>query len=162
MNKYLWIIAALALLFPSLSMAQITNGGGSSGGTVTISGIPTVTTVGSTTGGIIPSVSAATEGSHVCKTGAGTFYSALINVHATSGWLEIWDSASVPGDGAIVPGTSGLLANIYVNVTNTSFSATLLPGPGFKFTSGLVLVFSSGSYVLQTTNPSVEFTCLVQ
>ena len=140
----------------------LTTSGPTPAGTNTIGG---VFAVGSTTGGIVPSVSAATEGSHVCKTGAGTFYSALLNVHGTSGYLEIWDASSAPSDGAvnpIAPGTGGLLANIFVNVTNTSFSATLLPGPGFKFTNGLVLVFSSGSYNLQTTSASVEFTCVVQ
>jgi hypothetical protein len=133
-----------------------------SGGSASSPTSPSYTTVvGATTGGVVPVVSATTEGSHVCKTGAGTLYSAGLNVHGVSGYLEIWDATSAPADGAVTPGSGGLLDNILINVTNAAVSYVAIP-MGYSFTSGLVLVFSSGSYTNQITSSSVEFRCLVK
>jgi hypothetical protein len=84
-----------------------------------------------------PCNSAAIEGSHICKAAKGVLDSAAVTTGASAGFWMIFDSATVPADGAVVPAKC-------FSVGATS-SLSIGPGLNIPFNTGIVFVFSTGA-----------------
>lgn len=84
-----------------------------------------------------PCNSIATEGNRVCKQAKGVLDQASITTGASSGFWMIFDSATDPADGAVVP------KKCFQVGANTSQG--IGPGLNIPFNSGIVFVFSTGA-----------------
>lgn len=81
--------------------------------------------------------SAAIEASHVCKAGKGVLDQASITTGASAGFWMIFDSATDPADGAVVPTKCWQVA------ANSPYGVG--PGLNIGFNRGIVFVFSTGA-----------------
>ena len=98
--------------------------------------------------------STAYEAYRICKTSAGVLVSLFGYNSGGAGWIQLFDSATLPADGAFpvatfaVPGTA-----------NFSLDVAVL---GLPFTTGIVAVFSSTGPTKTLGTASVFFTGLVK
>ena len=101
---------------------------------------------------INPVVSTTTETSHVISTTPANLYSIYFtNTAATAGFLMVFDSATVPGDGAVTP-------KICVNVAaNATVSVSYNPGPMSQFTTGVSAAASTTGCATKTTGATTGF-----
>lgn len=90
------------------------------------------------TGAIAPTVSAAVTGSTIFKASAGNLYSVSVTAGASAGFLLVFNSTTVPADGAVTPQQCiPIAANAHVD-----YDATYASIPE-RFTTGIVGVFST-------------------
>jgi hypothetical protein len=129
------MLAAVSLvaLPPGVSWAEVTESS---------SGIPRQVLAPATdaSGAVAPSVSPALEASHVVKASAGNLFSIYASAltGGSSGYLLVFDLATVPGDGPVTP-------VIVVPFSGGVASASYLGGPPARFANGIVAVVSSAS-----------------
>lgn len=84
---------------------------------------------------VLSSQSTVAEGSRVAKASAGNLYGFECCSGASAGYLMVFDSATVPAEGAVAPKL------VYAVAANTSF-ARQVTYP-FRCTTGITLVFST-------------------
>lgn len=106
--------------------------------------------------GITPVVSGSAESSHVFKATGGNLYGAYISNPSASGFLLIFNSATVPGDGAVTP-----IHCIPVSASNVAF-VNFLPGPPEVYSTGIAAALSSTGCFTKTTSPTGFFHGYVQ
>jgi hypothetical protein len=100
--------------------------------------------------GITPVVSAASEASHILKASPGNAYSVYAtNSTANTGFLVLLNSVSVPADGAIAP-----LACVPISPNGVA-SLNYAPGPPGVFSVGIVAVLTSATTCFTKTSGSV-------
>ena len=97
----------------------------------------------SASAGNVPVVAPATTSQAVFKASPGNLYSTYATA-TTAGWLMIFNSTTVPGNGAVTAGVaSGNLQDcIYVSA-NSSVAINYAPMPPEVFSVGISAVFSS-------------------
>ncbi len=111
--------------------------------------------VGSQTVFNVPVVSAVTESSHVLKSTPGQLYSLYVTT-STSGYLMLFNSSTVPADGAVSPVEC---VNVPANAaTSISFSGL----PPENYTTGITAVFSSTGCFVKTASATAFFHGAVQ
>lgn len=83
-----------------------------------------------------PCNSTAVEASHICKAAKGVLDQASVTTGASAGFWMIFDSATDPADGAVVP----------VKCWQVAANSSLGVGPilNIPFNRGIVFVFSTG------------------
>lgn len=94
--------------------------------------------------------SATLEASHILKTGPGTFYGGEVTIGATAGFLLLFDSATIPADGAVLP------LKCWV-VPASSTIAVNCPMP-VACSSGISVVFSTTGPFSKTASASAFFS----
>lgn len=114
-----------------------------------------VTTVSPTSGaasGFTPSVAGAAVSGLVIKAAAGNLY----NVYVTStaaGWLMVFNSATVPADGATTSGiASGNLQDCFAVPANVTLAVNYGPAPPEVFSVGISAAFSSTGCAIKTAS----------
>src|ERR1051325_6655735 len=101
--------------------------------------------------GITPVVSASAESSHVLKASAGNLYAVYVSNPSASGFLMVFNSATVPIDGAVTPihcVPVGAASLGYVNFN---------PGPPEAYATGMSAALSSTGCITKTTAPAAIF-----
>lgn len=99
---------------------------------------------------VVPgAASTAVEGSHIFKIAGGTLWSGSITVGASAGFWMIFDSATVPADGAVTPMYCWQVA------ANTSLGASWPAGA--RFGSGITMAFSTGANCVTKTVSATGF-----
>ena len=89
--------------------------------------------------------SSAAEASRLLKPSSGTLYSVYVTAPST-GYLMLFDAASVPSDGAVTP----------IDVIQCASNATTVldyTATPLSFTNGMVAVFSSTGPFVKTASP---------
>ena len=103
-----------------------------------------------------PVVSAAAEGSHILKASPGCLLATYVTIGATGGYLMIFNSTTVPADGAVTP-----VECIQVAASTTGWE-NWAPLPPEYFSLGIVAVFSTTGCFTKTIGSSVFFHGIVQ
>lgn len=103
-----------------------------------------------------PVISAAVEGSRVLKASPGCLIATYVTVGATGGFLMVFDSVTVPADGAVTP-----VECIQVAANTTNF-LNWAPQPPEWFSTGIVAVFSTTGCFTKTISATAFFHGLVQ
>jgi hypothetical protein len=103
-----------------------------------------------------PVVSAAAEGSHILKAAPGCLIAIYATPGATAGYLMVFNSKTVPADGAVTP-----IECIQVQA-NTTIAASWAPQPPEYFSSGIVAVFSTTGCFTKTISATAFLHALVQ
>jgi len=97
-------------------------------------------------GALASSATSVVASSLILKASAGNLYGFNVVSGASAGYLLIYDSATVPADGATTP------KRAYVIAANASMSVSFeIPR---RFASGIVLVFSTTGPFLKTASPT--------
>ncbi len=105
---------------------------------------------------ITPIISAANASGAVVKASAGTLYGYCVHTAATAGWVMVFNSTTVPADGAVTNGTaSGNLSDVLEVAANTSACKSYTPGPGNAFSVGISIAFSSTAPTTKTASATV-------
>lgn len=105
-----------------------------------------------------PVVSAALEGSHVLKASSGCLLSGYATIDSTTaGWLMIFNSTTVPADGAVTPQDC-----IYISAAPGSLGLNWAPLPPEWFSTGISIAFSSTGCFTKTVSAHAYFHALVQ
>lgn len=100
---------------------------------------------------IVYKTSSATEGSHIIKATGGVLYSlTATNVSASAGYILVFDSATVPADGAVTP------VGCYAIGAASSEAIAMINYPD-PFNNGIVAVFSSTGCNTKTVASSAWF-----
>lgn len=110
----------------SMGVARMSNDG------ILMASVSPTSNVGS---GIVSSVTAAAGGSVIAKASAGNLYGINIVAGASAGFLMIFNSTTVPADGAVTPIKCLPIA------ANAGFSVTF--NPPIRLGTGIVAVFST-------------------
>lgn len=110
----------------------------SDGATVPVATAPSTAATAGTSG----NATTVAAGSLILKASAGNLYSFNAVSGASAGYLLVYDSATVPADGATTP------RRAYVMAANSSIDISL-PIPD-RFATGIVLVFSTTGPFLKT------------
>ena len=97
-----------------------------------------------------PVRSAATEGSHVLKSGAGTLFGLSVTASA-AGYVLVYNATSAPSDGAVTP-----IACYYNSSGPGTLGVAFTPFP-LQFTTGITVVYSSTGCFTQTTSSTAFF-----
>jgi hypothetical protein len=103
-----------------------------------------------------PVVSAAAEGSHILKASPGCIISGYVTIGATGGYLMIFNSKTVPADGAVTP------QNCVQVAANNSIGLNWAPQPSEWYSLGIVAVFSTTGCFSKTVGSGAFFHALVQ
>lgn len=106
--------------------------------------------------GAAPVISAATEGSHILKASPGCLLAAYATTGATAGYLMIFNSATVPADGAVTPQNC-----IYIPAT-TSIALNWAPQPPEWYSTGISAAFSTTGCFTKTLSATAFIHALVQ
>ena len=101
-----------------------------------------------------PVVSTQAESGHVLKGSAGQLYSVYVTATA-SGLVMVFNSATVPADGAVTPIECVPLLTNTNGVGNVSIS--YLPGPPAFYSSGISVAYSSGTNCFSKAASAVAF-----
>lgn len=97
-----------------------------------------------------PVSSAALESSHILKASAGNLYGAYCTTGAVAGFFMIFDSATVPADGAVTP--------IHCIQAPVNTSVSFDPGAAPEsYVNGIVVVFSTTGPFTKTANSATAF-----
>lgn len=102
-----------------------------------------------------PVVSASAESSHVIKAGPGFLFSVYASNPSGTGFLMVFNSTTVPGDGAVTP-----IECIPVSIGNVGY-INYMPGPPGLFLTGISVAFSSTGCFTKTTSPTVFFHAVI-
>lgn len=103
-----------------------------------------------------PVVSAAAEGSHVLKASPGCLISVYVTIGATGGFLMVFNSTTVPADGAVLPQDCIQVAASTSNYLNWA------PQPPEFFSMGISVAFSTTGCFTKTVSATAFFHALVQ
>lgn len=96
------------------------------------------------------------ESSHILKASAGTLYSLQFNC-TDIGWLMLFDSATVPSNGAVSPRRAWYFTAVGADTLDKTFN------PPLQMTNGAVLVFSTtGPFLLTLGAASAQFSAEMQ
>lgn len=118
-------------------------------GSVTIGGVPylgSATVLDSTAGtGTPPSASTAVETGRVVKASAGNLFGLNVVTGATAGYVLIFNTTTIPADGAVTP------VKCYAIATNTSLDLNLRAAPLY-LSSGITVVFSTTGCFTKTAS----------
>lgn len=104
----------------------------------------------------VPVVSTATESNRVLKASPGCLLALYVTTGATAGYLMIFNSATVPVDGAVTP-----VGCVYVPVT-TSIALNWAPQPPEWYSTGISVAFSTTGCFTKTASATAYFHALVQ
>lgn len=104
----------------------------------------------------VPVVSSAAEGSHVLKASPGCLLAIYATPGSTAGFLMIFNSKTVPGDGAVTP------INCIQVQANTTIAANWAPQPPEWYSTGIVAVFSTTGCFTKTASATAYIHALVQ
>jgi hypothetical protein len=118
---------------------------------------------------IVPlGMASAVEGSRILKATAGTLagFSAN-NTNAAARWILLFDSATVPSDGAVTGCTNAqstrpCVARSYQIPANNTIGVTWAPGPFPRFLAGITLVCSTTGPFTKTVTSDCTFAGEVQ
>lgn len=158
----LFFLFYLAALMPSyaqnVNMNCFTGTAGAAWGPCSSTNpLPTMSAVTSlATIGITPVVSGSAESSHVLKATPGNLYGVYLSNPSASGFLLVFNSASVPGDGAVTP-----IHCIPINAANVAY-VNFTPGPPEVYSTGISVALSSTGCFTKTTSPTGFFHGYVQ
>lgn len=104
-----------------------------------------------------PVVSAVLEGSHVLKAGPGCLLAAYAVVDSTTaGYILVFNSTTVPANGAVTP-----VHCIPIAVSSYNF-INFAPQPPEWYSAGITIVFSSTGCFTKTISAHAFFHALVQ
>ena len=103
-----------------------------------------------------PVFSAAAEGSHILKAVPGCLISAYATIGSTAGYLMLFNSATVPADGAVTP-----VECIQVTANSTNF-LNWAPQPPEWFSNGIVIVFSTTGCFTKTISTTAFLHGIIQ
>ncbi len=142
--------AAIMILKADLSQYVPWQVGGSDAPPVTIANTPNVTAAPAA---IAALPSSAAEASHVFKASAGSLYSLTVTPGIVSGYLLVFDAASVPADGAVSPK--------YCFTVPSSASYPVAWLAPVAMATGISVAFSTTGCTTKTTSPLVFFTAQV-
>lgn len=117
---------------------------------ITTNGVEIAPTAGAAAG-ITPVVSAAVESGHVLKASAGNLYSVYATVSSTAGYLMVFNSTTVPADGAVTP-----LQCMQVPANSTT-GLNFNPGPVEVYSTGISVAFSTTGCFTKTANATAFF-----
>ena len=112
-----------------------------------------VAAVPATSTAIAPVVSTALEASHVLKASAGTFYGGDAYAASVPGYVMLFDSATVPADGAVTPLKSWPIA--------ASAGIAVGYNPPIACANGIVVVFSTTGPFTKTVSATAFFSMTV-
>lgn len=101
-------------------------------------------------------VSASAEGSHVLKASPGCLLSAYVTIGATAGYLMIFNSTTVPADGAVTP-----IECIPVAASSYVF-LNFAPQPPEWYSTGISAAYSTTGCFTKTVGSGAFFHALVQ
>lgn len=100
--------------------------------------------------GIVPVISASAENNHVLKAGPGNLYSVYAsNATSTAGFLLVFNSTTVPADGAVTP---QLCVNLPASGT---VSINFGPSPPQVFSTGISAALSSATTCFTRTSGTI-------
>lgn len=139
-------------------LTQDTNGnlcGSGSGGGGTGQGVY-VLPQSAAAAGITSVVSTSAESGHIFKASAGNFYGSFVTTGATPGYLLIFDSATVPSNGAVTPKLC------VVAPANATTGVTYNSGPPGVFATGISAAFSTTGCFTLTLSSTAFFNGRVQ
>lgn len=103
-----------------------------------------------------PVISASAEGSHILKTTPGCLLGVYVVGGSSAGFILIFNSATVPSDGAVTPQDCvPIAANSYQYIN-------FAPLPPEWFSSGIVAVYSTTGCFTKTISSGAFFHALVQ
>ena len=105
--------------------------------------------------GIVPTVSAAAEASHLIKAAPGNLYSLYVTTGATAGYVMTFNAATVPPDGVVTP--IECVAAPADSTVSISFD-----GPPDIYSVGIVAVFSSTGCFTKMASPTAFFKARAQ
>ncbi len=92
--------------------------------------------------GVTPVVSTAVESGHVLKNAAGNLYGVVVTA-TVNGLVMVFNSTTVPGDGAVTP---LYCTRLTVDSGNSGTAGiSFLPGPPAVFSTGISVAFSTGT-----------------
>lgn len=103
-----------------------------------------------------PVVSAAAEASHILKASPGCIISGYATTGASAGFLMLFNSATVPVDGAVTP------QNCVSIPATTTIGLNWAPQPPEWYSAGIVAVFSTTGCFTKTGSATAYFHSLVQ
>ena len=105
-----------------------------------------------------PVVSGSLESGHVLKASPGCLLSGYATVDATTtGYLMVFNSITVPSDGAVTP-----IECVYTNLNPGSVGVNFAPLPPEFFSVGISIAFSSTGCFTKTASPHAFFHAIVQ
>lgn len=149
--------AATAAKQPALGTA-----GTPSADVITVQGAVSMTPLGiahqpTTASGnaITPVVSSAVENGHVLKASAGNFYRLAVTTGATAGYVMVFNSTTVPADGAVTP----LLCRAVAANSSIEIDHTGMPQ---RYSTGISAAFSSTGCFTKTASATAMFEGDVQ
>lgn len=99
---------------------------------------------------VSPVSSTAVEGSRIFKTAPGNLYRLSVTTGGTAGYLMVFDSTSVPAEGAVTPAVCRVVA------ANSTLTISLAD-PTARFGNGIVAVFSSTGCFTKTISATAYF-----
>lgn len=103
-----------------------------------------------------PVVSTATEGSHILKVSPGCLLAVYATTGATAGYLMVFNSITVPADGAVTP-----IECVYVPATS-SVGINYAPQPPAWYSIGISAAFSTTGCFTKTISATAFIHGLVQ
>jgi hypothetical protein len=106
--------------------------------------------------GITPVVSSAVESGHVLKASAGNLYSVYVTTGAVAGFLMVFNSTTVPADGAVTP------IECQPAPANGIASLTFNPGPVESYSTGISVAFSTTGCFTKTASATAFFHGVIQ
>lgn len=161
----LWIVPAAGMTHVRVRASAYTSGTASATLTASPAGVAgnaigpngsnldTINPTASAAAAISPVVSAAVESGHVLKASAGNLYSVYVTTTAT-GLLMVFNSATVPGDGAVTPIHC---VPVVLNGSIANASLTFSPGPAESYSTGISVAFSTGTNCFAKTASATAF-----
>jgi hypothetical protein len=120
-------------------------------GTVAVAGAVAISgTVPTSRAPIAPVVSTALESGHVLKASAGSLFSLQFSTTSTIGWMLLFDSATVPADGAVTPKKAWAV--------DQSSSSTYQWDTPLSFANGISIAFSTTGPFTKTASATAFFS----
>lgn len=149
MKKFFYFLLAHILLISNIGFSQtvvIANG--------STNPVYTATAPSSSANyAIVPIVSSTVESGHVLKASAGNLYSIYVNSTVT-GLLMVFNSTTVPADGAVTPiecVSTTQIGNNFIASINYS------PGPASSYSTGISVAYSTGTNCFNKTASATAF-----
>ena len=104
---------------------------------------------------MVPVATAAAASSLVIKATPGQLLHITLVTGAASGYLMLFDAAAAPADGAVTPiWSAGVIAAL------TPYTWQANAGPGIRFNTGIVAVFSSTGPFTKTASATAYISAL--
>jgi hypothetical protein len=103
---------------------------------------------------VAPVASATIEAAHVLKSSAGTIYALQANA-TQSGYVMLFDSSTVPADGAVTPIKAWFFSSAAQATIDKSFN------PPLAMHNGIIVVFSTTGPFVKTAAASAQFSAEV-